>query len=119
MNEEPATSVDKESAIRSGVVAVALLELGDFELAGREEVHPRGHRHVAERHITVRRSDVDILEAAEVFEQGAVWRSHSELHLGQSGQCAEEAHVVLLHECGLLQVMALLGELSEHIDLTY
>ena len=94
MNEEPAAGVHEKAAIAGGLVAIASSDLSDLHLTGRKQVDARDGL-VANSHVTSNRGDSEVLEVAEVLEEGVVGRAHSQLHLGELGHHTEVAHLLL------------------------
>ena len=92
VDEEPASSVDEVAGVGGRVVALAGTDAAYLHLAGWEQVHA-WLRAVADGDVTLDSSHGQHLVVGEVLEDGAVWRSNSELLLGELGKHAEEAHL--------------------------
>ena len=92
VDEEPASSVDEVAGVGGRVVALAGTDAAYLHLAGWQQVHA-WLRAVANGDVTLDGSHGQHLVVGEVLEDGAVWRSNSELLLGELRKHAEEAHL--------------------------
>lgn len=96
MHEQPAASVDEETAVVLGEVSFSGEHVLDAELAGGKQVDA-GDGAVADGNETLAGLHVDTSEVVEVLEEGAVRGSHGELDLGELGEDTEETEGSLRH----------------------
>ena len=94
VHEAPAAGVNELARVRLGDLALAGSQASQLDLAWRQQVNSRD-RLVADGNLTLGSAHVNSAESREILEEGAIGRSHGQLHLGQLGQDAKVPDVVL------------------------